>query len=372
MSIRNIIRNVNISEASLGRLYQHIGKDAILMISANRSELEQSENKSNTNALKRYIKAANFGYNRVKGGYKEKMEDGSMVEVEEDSFIVYADKDKEKTLYKLGLALGKKFNQDSILFVSSEGKAQFISTRQDSSLGPIGTKQNLGDFSFNSISQYYTKIGKKSFTIRTITEEEEFSRNFNAQAIGDGFQKIIDTSDTPIEDWESTLVAPDENDEVEDIENFISNIENNQIEVSLGFLKEMVGDLSFIMFPIDTFSTYAVESNERIEKVSDYFDNLGLTQINFKVLYQDLSGENVYSRYLVLLPKDEEFLTILSSVQSFVKSFNQDLILSRFNGVANFIFNDETSTLKAIDNFDILLLPEYFKSIGRYNFTVVI
>ena len=365
MSIQSIIRNVNISEASLGRLYQHIGKDAILMISANRSELGKSENRANTNTLKRYIKAANFGYNRVKGGYKEKTEDGSMVEVEEDSFLVYADKDKEKTLYKFGIALGKKFNQDSILFVSTEGKAQFVSTRQDSSLGPIGTKKNLGNFSFNSISQYYTKIGKKSFTIQTITEGEDFSRNFNSQVIANDFQRIIDTSDTPLEDWDNSLIAPDENDDVD-----LDISYNNYINVTqptLSFLKSLVKANTFIMFPVDTFSEYEPENTEHCKIVHDYFNSLETISINFKVLYKDLSGEDVYSRYFVVIPDVDEYLSALSSAKSFVQEFNQDLILTQFNGQAKFIFNDDTNTEKPIENFDMLSLTEYFKSIGRNN-----
>lgn len=233
MSLKDTFNNIRICEASLGRIKQHFDRgDVLLFISANRNENTPQENRKNFKELQRYFRAANYGFNKIKGSYVEKKEDGSSVVVDEDSLVVFAPKEEENTLFKLGLKLGIKYKQDSILFVDSEGKAKLISTREDSFVGAIGSKQPLGAFAYTRIGDYFSKVGKKEFSFKTIDEEVEPTKSVNNGYISEAFKEVINKYDDPIEEWDSRVTYADKGDIDEvmntPIEELITNINKSR------------------------------------------------------------------------------------------------------------------------------------------------
>lgn len=159
-----------VNEASLSRLWQHFHKgDPILIISAQREGMTAAEKNKVYEMLQKEIDRALFGYVKVKGGYYE-YHNGKMEEVKgEYSCVVFGTKDTEKRLLNLGIKLGKEFNQDSILWVNTEGNACWIYTN-DVKNHKEGDKVPLGDFHTDQIGLYYTKIGKKKFSFSYIDE----------------------------------------------------------------------------------------------------------------------------------------------------------------------------------------------------------
>lgn len=165
-----------VSEASLGRFYQHLNNpdNVIAIFTAYRNENPKSENEKNNSFLKKFIKNAKFGFVRMEGGYVEKT-DGSEIDVtDEISFAIFTSKDREEELFNFATSMGKKYKQDSILFVDNSKDAYWVSTRDDSTVGPIGSKKHLGDFHANKISSYFSKIGKKKFAF-DVKEDYEYS-----------------------------------------------------------------------------------------------------------------------------------------------------------------------------------------------------
>lgn len=165
-------------ESSLGRLYQHLEDgDCIAIVSAFRANRKRAENVKLTKELRAYVLGAGFGYNRAVGGYTEKMDDGSFVEVvDEQSTIIYAKPEREKELRRFAESLGKKYDQDSVLFVDKKGNACWIFTRKPNwAEQEIGSVQNLGEFHPKQIGAYFTKIGKKNFSF-VVNESEEVTR----------------------------------------------------------------------------------------------------------------------------------------------------------------------------------------------------
>lgn len=69
--------------------------------------------------------------------------------------------------------MGKKYQQDSILFIDSNGNAEWVGTRKDSYCGGINQTIPYGKFHPKLIGDYYTKIGKKHFSFTDITEGEK-------------------------------------------------------------------------------------------------------------------------------------------------------------------------------------------------------
>lgn len=224
-----LIKNAqNINEASLGRLYQHLGKDCLLFISADRvadttgmseeeaqkiKEVQKEINNKNYLKLKTYVKLASkaknkihngncFGYNRVLGGYKE--ETGEMT-VGERALVVYASPEYQEDLKKLGISLGKKFKQDSVMFVYPNEKAVWIGTREDSSVGGIGKEKPLGKFTTQNIDIYFTRIGHKEFKFTEIEEGIYYPNRVSYLSLSQAFDRLWETSSDVIRDWEDSI-----------------------------------------------------------------------------------------------------------------------------------------------------------------------
>ena len=176
--LENIIfENEIISEASMGRLYQHFKDgDCIAIVSAFRGERSKSENMKLTKELRVMTLGAGFGYNKVIGGYSEKLDDGTVVNIDDEhSTVIYAKPEREKELRRFVESLGKKYKQDSVLFIGSDRKAKWIFTRPDNFMNkPVGSTLELGEFHPRQIGMYFTKIGKKHFSF--VIQEGEVIR----------------------------------------------------------------------------------------------------------------------------------------------------------------------------------------------------
>lgn len=159
-----------INEASLSRLWQHFHKgEPMLIISAQREGMSAEEKNRVYAELQKAIDRALFGFVKVQGGYYED-HDGEMKVVKgEYSCIVFGTKDTETRLKNLGIKLGKRFDQDSFLWVDTNGKASWIFTN-NAGEHKDGDVVPLGDFHTTQIGLYYTKIGKKKFSFASIDE----------------------------------------------------------------------------------------------------------------------------------------------------------------------------------------------------------
>ncbi len=161
-------------EASLGRLRQHLeAGEPIAIISACRGDWNRKDpkenakiNKAKTNELRSFILGMGFGFNKAIGGYTEVDSEGNKVEIKDEmSCIVYATPDREKELRTFAIGMGKRFKQDSILFVDTNGDAEWIFTRKDNFMGkPVASSYKLGEFHYTQLDKYFTKIGKKNFS----------------------------------------------------------------------------------------------------------------------------------------------------------------------------------------------------------------
>ena len=174
-TFENYLQNAKgrLDEASLGRLKRHIDSgEPIAIISACRSDWSKdpkenaAENKAKTRELRSFILGAGFGFNKAYGGYTEVLPDGTKAEVKDEmSSIVYATPDREKELRTFAIGMGKRFKQDSILFVNCKKEAEWIFTRPDNFMGkPVASSFKLGDFHYTQLDKYFTKIGKKNFS----------------------------------------------------------------------------------------------------------------------------------------------------------------------------------------------------------------
>lgn len=182
-------------ESGLNRLNQHLENgEAMAIVSAFRSDNSLSTNRENTEKLRKLALTAGFGYAKVVGGYVEEV-DGKKIPVEEDSTIIYAPKGLERSLLTFAMGMGIKFKQDSILWVSSKGEAQWIATRNDSTIGKINSRLKLGNFNVTDTQKYYTKIGKKKFIFKSLDEQAPRRPTFSEFVCFENLRESLDHGD---------------------------------------------------------------------------------------------------------------------------------------------------------------------------------
>ena len=176
------LKQDSINEASLGRLFQHIGKDFIVFITSDRQVLDKSENSKRRKELEKYIRLTGFGYNKVVGSYKEE-ETGDTKK--ENSFVVYG-KD-EKDMLKVFKRLGEKYEQDSSLFIDLEGNAYLLYTYGSNK----GEKDKLGKFRVGIVGDYYSTIGKKGFRFEVDESYQKESFTTFSGMLHENFMKFV-------------------------------------------------------------------------------------------------------------------------------------------------------------------------------------
>lgn len=177
-----ILEQLELTEASMGRLWQHYENgDVIAIISSDRSDRSNRENSENYKQLKYGVARYGFGYNRARGGYIEtvSLEDGTTKEQEvvgERSLIVYCSPEEQNQLFNLIKHLGQVYNQECVLFVDKNKQAfWFYTTDSADKKHKKGDIVKLGQFHPQRIGKFFTKIGKKNFSFETIEEQQHYN-----------------------------------------------------------------------------------------------------------------------------------------------------------------------------------------------------
>jgi hypothetical protein len=165
----------DINEASLGRIYQHVVSNPKMknwgVVTASRGELTPAENKQRNKELENDLRKLGYGYVHVDGMWQEcRKPDTEYKDCPDDMKVPT----EEKSLFIPNIsqehiqALGKKYQQDSVLFADEKtkasGEASFIDSKS-------GESFNIGKFSPGKIAQGYSKMkGGKVFTFEPHAE----------------------------------------------------------------------------------------------------------------------------------------------------------------------------------------------------------
>jgi hypothetical protein len=165
----------DINEASLGRIYQHVVSNPKMknwgVVTASRGELTPAENKQRNKELEADLRKLGYGFVHVDGMWQEcRKPDTEYKDCPEDMKVPT----EEKSLFIPNIsqqhiqALGKKYQQDSVLFADEKAKASGEATFIDSKSGEAF---NIGKFSPGKIAQGYSKMkGGKVFTFEPQAE----------------------------------------------------------------------------------------------------------------------------------------------------------------------------------------------------------
>ncbi len=168
----------DLNEASLGRIYQHVVSNPKMknwgVVTASRGELTPAENKQRNKELENDLRKLGYGLVHVDGMWQEcRQPNTEYKDCPEDMKVPT----EEKSLFVPNIsqehiqALGKKYQQDSVLFADEATKAKGEATFIDSKSGEAF---NIGKFAPGKIAQGYSKMkGGKVFTFEPQEEPKE-------------------------------------------------------------------------------------------------------------------------------------------------------------------------------------------------------
>jgi hypothetical protein len=168
----------DINEASLGRIYQHVVSNPKMknwgVVTASRGELTPAENKQRNKELENDLRKMGYGFVHVDGMWQEcRKPDTEYKDCPDDMKVPT----EEKSLFIPNIsqqhiqALGKKYQQDSVLFADEKTKANGEATFIDSKSGEAF---NIGKFAPGKVAQGYSKMkGGKVFTFEPEAEPKK-------------------------------------------------------------------------------------------------------------------------------------------------------------------------------------------------------
>lgn len=378
-----------LSEASLGRLWQHFTRgEPMVIISADRSERTKSENKSCFEKLKQNIRLAKFGYVKVKGGYTETDAEGNKHDVDdENSCVIFGTPETEKRLFVLGLRLGKAYNQECFLWVGNDNIAYWVYTINDDVRNiRIGEKVRLGEFHTKKIGQYFSKIGKKQFSFTQIDESEDKHSSFTTIEMqsSDRFIRMLDEDVSELDFSEFSLQSFDNYRKKEEIKEknrilnrlkpFSSSIE--LIEASLSRLWQHFNKGNPLMIiTSDRGDRDTVDNNRKYRELRKdlIISRFGYVKVKGGYTEIDKEGnkrdfEEEKSCIVFGTPDTEKRLLKLGKVLG--KKYEQECFLFvGSDGVAKWIFTDETNKVITLGEFHTKQIGDYYTKIGKKHFS---
>jgi hypothetical protein len=168
----------DLDESSMGRIHQHIVSNPKVknwgVVTASRGELTSAENKQRNKELENDLRKLGYGFVHVDGMWQECRKPNTEYKDCPDDMKVPTE---EKSLFIPNIskehiqALGKKYQQDSVLFADEETKAKGEATFIDSKSGEAF---NIGKFAPGKVAQGYSKMkGDKVFTFLQPGEKGE-------------------------------------------------------------------------------------------------------------------------------------------------------------------------------------------------------
>ena len=154
----------DLSETSLNRVRSKSEKGGMAIMSAQRGDKSNKENKARSKQLEKDIRGAGLpGPTKVSGRYTENPGTAQEKKVGEKSHVVSSGKMGKKKFKKAITKLGKKYNQDSVLIQKKpKGGAQLVGTNK--SWPGEGKRVKVGKMNPGKTGEFDTKVKNKTFT----------------------------------------------------------------------------------------------------------------------------------------------------------------------------------------------------------------
>lgn len=169
-------KQVQINEASLSRVWQHVNSDRpIAIITAFRHEYTQTQNVQRNKLLAAKIRKLGYGYFFLDGYWIEKGPD-SQVPVKEDSLFVIGDIGSDDEFIRNLVSLTREFDQEAVLIKSVNGANLYNQSGM-----PF---LNVGELKAGKMGQIYSKLRNNKQSNTFIFENERDGSNWFSKLAG--------------------------------------------------------------------------------------------------------------------------------------------------------------------------------------------
>lgn len=170
----------SLHESSLSRIYQHSKESNMGMITAYRGQFSVQQNEKRNSQLISDIRSAGFGYVPVEGHYVENPGTPEEQKVTEKSFLVISSANDSGRLKFFLQRSGIKYDQDSVLYKDAASDEAILIGTASGRWPGLNTEVNVGKWTANKISAYYTRMkGHRTFTFESVEAPEGLmSRGF--------------------------------------------------------------------------------------------------------------------------------------------------------------------------------------------------
>lgn len=196
---------------SLSRVLKHSKNSNIGGITAFRGENTLKKNRELNKELENSIRKAGFGFTKVRGRYVENKGTDQESNVDEESFIIFAEPEQKAALFSFLKKAGKKFTQDSVLFKAHDEDTAKLHNTAGANEGEVW---DVGEFSAKAISQFLSvlreskkegKDRKQAFEFREKTQKEKTEEKKDKAKRGKNALLNVGqkTSQTETKWWES-------------------------------------------------------------------------------------------------------------------------------------------------------------------------
>ena len=197
-----------LNESSLSRIYSHIQKTDVAIITAYRddpfdlskclpeAEIVEADTKNprasnllrNRN-LKAVLLSKKYGVTKVKGSYIENFDTPQAIEVKENSLFV-VNLEQDPNFINDIVMLGKKFCQDSVLIIPKGGEGAYLHGTNNSEFPGLDQKVNVGSLKMGGEDEFMTRVDNRPFTFGEGLETLKSLSRIERMAI-DALVKVI-------------------------------------------------------------------------------------------------------------------------------------------------------------------------------------
>lgn len=164
-------------ESGLSRILKKYQEYSCGAITGFRGSRTRAENRSINKKILSYLLNKGYSVTKVKGAYVENFGSKDSKEVGEESFFVCNHRvagDDNGQLESDLLALGKMYDQDSVLVIKPGSDGVLVGTsRRDNAWPSYGEKVSVGRMKLGSAAgQFFSRIKGRQFAFESITEME--------------------------------------------------------------------------------------------------------------------------------------------------------------------------------------------------------
>ena len=192
---------LDLQESSLTRIWDKTQKHSCGTFTTFRADRTRQENLANNREAERYLVGRGYSVTKIKGSYIENFKSDNAKEVGEASFFIANHKvngDDGGELKKDLVALGRKYDQDSVLIIpfGGEGAYLFGTSKRGNGFPPYNQKEVVGKGGYgDAAGEFFSRIRGRKFAFEDVQTPQTINGIRGQKIFVEKFSKELDFSE---------------------------------------------------------------------------------------------------------------------------------------------------------------------------------